>query len=362
MHHIGFTIVGFGTIAKTHLVALRTLPIIKRLPVTPVLDSLVTRRPETLAEQAKQIGFQFVTDKLETALERGQSQAVSICTPNALHAEQVKTAMNFNQALYCEKPVTESAEQTAKLLATVPAHYPQQLAFTFRYHPAVMRIRECLKEGMIGDVLQCNIAYMRSGYLNADRPFSWRLSDELSGGGAITDIGVHALDLVRHWFGNYKHVEGRTHTFVKNRPISMHSSEQVEVNVDDWASMHIETETGVRGSIEVSRIAYGSDAFRIHIVGTKGSMTCDLEKDRMPDVHLISGAVPSLPIPDSLELLPDEKATLGVFQDSHFAALHHFILRMTGDNRWADIAPTLSDGYTVERWVDKVIASSKQTD
>ncbi|WP_028545439.1 Gfo/Idh/MocA family protein [Paenibacillus taiwanensis] len=357
MNKLVFTIVGFGAIAKTHLVALRTMPIIKSLPVTPVLDTLVTRRPDVLREQAEQIGFRHVTSHLQEALTAGTSQAISICTPNAMHAEQVRLAVSNQLAIYCEKPVTESAANTASLLKDVPVDYPQQLAFVFRYHPAIMRVRAWLQERIIGDVLQCKISYMRSSYLNANRPVSWRLSDTMSGGGAITDIGVHALDLIRHLFGEYKYVEGKTHTFVPRRPTAAGSSEMTSVHVDDWATMTYETEQGVRGQVEVSRIAWGADEFRLDIVGTKGSIICDLERDTQPTLHLISGSSPALPVPDAVELLPDEKATMGVFQDSHFAALHHFVLRHAGDMRWTEITPTLADGYAVERWIDHIIAS-----
>ncbi|WP_195570719.1 Gfo/Idh/MocA family protein [Paenibacillus sp. 1001270B_150601_E10] len=358
MNTLGFTIVGFGTIAKTHMVALRTLPIIKKLPLTPVLDTLVTRRTDELSDQAKQIGFSFVTADLEEALLRDHTQAVSICTPNALHAEQVRAAVKHNKAIYCEKPVTESGERTKALLQDVPSTYPAQLAFVFRYHPAVMHIREWLKEGLIGEVLQCKVTYLRSGYLNAARPVSWRLSDSMSGGGAITDIGVHALDLVRHLFGDIASIDGKTHTFVPERPSAAGASDHVSIKVDDWATMTFETAKGVLGQVEVSRIAFGSDAFRIEVVGSKGSMTADLEKDKLPQLHLLAGGIPVLPVPKEIELLPDEKATLGVFQDSHTAALHHFVLRQAGDTRWNDLTPTLQDGCAVELLVDQIIARS----
>lgn len=359
MNTLGFTIVGFGNIAKTHMTALRTLPIIKQLPVTPVLNTLVTRRPEQTLEQARQIGFAHVTSSLEEALQYDGTEAISICTPNALHAEQVRLAVQYNQAIYCEKPVTESAASTAQLVPDVPSTLTQQLAFVYRYHPAVMRIKAWLNEGIIGDVLQCRLAYLRSGYLSDVRPYSWRVNDSLSGGGAIIDLGVHALDLLRHWFGELKNIEGSTETFIKSRRAGNGTDERVAVYVDDWAMMNYETVQGVQGIVEVSRIAYGDDAFRVHIIGTKGSITCNLETDKKPQLHLVNGRHESVPEPDSLSLLPDEKTTMGIFQDSHFASLHHFILRHNGDQRWNELAPTLEDGLVVERLVDHVIQSSE---
>lgn len=112
MQKLGFSIVGFGTIAKTHMIALRTLPIVKPLPVELYLHALVTRRPEEVGAQARRIGFAHITNSLEEALQIEGSDAVSICTPNALHADQVRTAVARRQAVYCEKPVTDNAEAT----------------------------------------------------------------------------------------------------------------------------------------------------------------------------------------------------------------------------------------------------------
>jgi predicted dehydrogenase len=357
LNAIRFAIFGFGTIAKTHMTALRALPVIKKTPAVPVLDTLVTRNPEAHRQQAEAIGFRIVTASAEEAAADEAINVIDICTPNANHFEDAALAFRHGKSVYCEKPVTDTYERS-KALLDVKAGYPaglEQLAFTFRYHPAVMRIREWLKQGIIGDVLQCKISYRRSGYLNPARPVSWRLESGMSGGGAISDLGVHALDLVRHWFGELTEVSGQTNTFVGKRPSASDPSTIVEVDVDDWALMLFTTGSGVKGTVEMSRIAFGSDAFDIQIVGSKGSITCDLEKQAVPAVHLLSGAVPALPSPASLTLLPDEKATMGFAVDTHFAALHHFILRYADGDGFPGLAPSMDDGVNVEYWIDRVL-------
>ncbi|MNJ53014.1 hypothetical protein D3C77_483860 [compost metagenome] len=126
------------------------------------------------------------------------------------------------------------------------------------------------------------------------------------------------------------------------------------IKVDDWAAINYETVTGVRGMVEVSRIAWGSDAFSVQIVGTRGSIIMDLEKDTYPQVQLLRGALNHFPEPAGLKLLPDAKATMGVFVDSHFAALHHFMHRIVGNDEFQGLAPTLGDALRVEKYVDQV--------
>ncbi|GAA0137260.1 hypothetical protein YSY43_41010 [Paenibacillus sp. YSY-4.3] len=354
MKKIPFVLHGFGTIAKTHIVALRTLPVLKKTPFVPVLDTLVTRQPDLHKEQALAMGFEHITDNIMEAVSRESVAAVSVCTPNALHPESIRAAGKAGKALYCEKPIADNYNESAQAADEYPEPLTAQVALMFRYHPAVQRTAELLRRQSIGQVLQCKISYLRSGYLDQERPFSWRVSSELSGGGAITDIGVHALDLICHWFGDLARIGGTTETFVNERRTESGSGRKVAIQVDDWAFMNFETVTGVRGMVEVSRIAWGSDAFAVQIVGTEGSIVMDLEKDVFPQVHLLRGALTHMPEPASLKLLPDAKATMGVFVDSHFAALHHFMLRLTGDDEFAELAPTLADALRVEKYVDQV--------
>lgn len=354
MKKIPFVLHGFGTIARTHIVALRTLPVIKKTSFVPVLDTLVTREPDLHKEQAYAMGFEHITDSLEEALGRESVAAVSVCTPNALHPQSIHLAGKAGKALYCEKPIADNYQESERAAEGFPSRLTAQVALVFRYHPAVQRTSELLRRRAIGEVLQCKISYLRSGYLDQERPFSWRVSRELSGGGAITDIGVHALDLVCHWFGDLARIDGTTETFISERRAEPGSERKVDIEVDDWAAMNYETVTGVRGSVEVSRIAWGSDAFAIQIVGTDGSLIMDLEKDAYPKVHLLRGGLSHLPEPDGLKLLPDAKATMGLFVDSHFAALHHFMLRYIGHDEFQGLTPTLDDALRVEKYVDQV--------
>lgn len=360
MKPIRFAFVGLGNIAKTHIVALRAMPVVKKLPFVPILDTLVTRNPELNREQAHAIGFRNVVSSVDEALQTGDIDVVDICTPNAMHFDEAIKASQAGKAIYLEKPLTETYDRSKQLVGSISSSLTRQVALVYRYHPAVMRIRAALAENLIGDVLQCKIRYMRSGYLNAARPVSWRLETGLSGGGAITDLGVHILDMFQHWFGEIIDVHGQTNTFVKQRPSAGGNGELVRMTVDDWALMHVTTASGVQGVAEVSRIAWGADALDVEIVGTKGSIVCDLEKEYILTVKLLDGSSPKLPVPAELVLVPDDKSTMGMSLDSHFGALNHFLHRIAGEDRWEGIAPSFEDCLKTEEWIERVIQQNKR--
>ncbi|WP_438448382.1 Gfo/Idh/MocA family protein [Gorillibacterium sp. sgz5001074] len=358
MNEIRFAFVGFGNIAKTHMVALKSMPIIKNLPFVPVLDTLVTRNPEVNQEQAYAIGFKKVVATVEEALTAGDFQVVDICTPNANHPDAFFPALHAGKSIYCEKPLADRYDRSRAMseAAEDGSGRRHQVALVYRYHPAVLRIKEIIRQGLIGNVLQCRCSYRRSGYLDAARPVSWRLDERQSGGGAISDLGIHVLDLLKHLFGEILEVDGTLRTHVRQRPASDSSGKLVDVHVDDWAGIEIIHRNGVRCTAEVSRIAWGLEAFQIDVIGTNGSVTCDLEKEYVPRIKLLDGSAPAVPSPAELSLSTDEKTTMGMAVDTHFAALHHYLLRVTGTDPYGTgLAPTLKDALEAEYWIDQLL-------
>lgn len=358
MKTIRFAIVGFGNIAKTHIVALKALPVLKKLPYLLVIDTLVTRNPEGNRIQAEAAGFAHVTDSLEEALASRKIDVVDICTPNAMHLEAAEAAEKAGKAIYCEKPLTDRFIHSERLVELSRNGAVHQVALVYRYHPAVLRIREALKTGLLGEVLQCRCSYRRSGYLDASRPVSWRLNESMSGGGAISDLGVHVLDLLYHLFGEIDQADGQLRTFVKKRPLLQGGSESADISVDDWALMNVSHCSGVQATAEVSRIAWGSEAFQLDIVGSKGSVSVDLEKEYVPRFKLLDGSVPPVPQPTTLVLSTDDKSTLGMSVDCHLGALNHYLHRLAGADQWEkDLSPSLEDCLRAERWIEQVLAA-----
>ena len=60
--------------------------------------------------------------------------------------------------------------------------------------------------------------YHRSSYIEADKPMSWRLQREVTGGGALFDLGSHILDLLYFVLGEFDSVSGTLDTLIKERP------------------------------------------------------------------------------------------------------------------------------------------------
>jgi predicted dehydrogenase len=138
--------------------------------------------------------------------------------------------------VYCEKPLALNGEEARQIAAAAEKQGVQVgLTFNFRFVPALMRARRLIEEGLLGEVYSFRAEYLHTGYQDPARPMSWRMRRELSGGGALVDLGSHVIDLVRHLLGEFASVRAVMHTYIDRRPAHRGSGESVPVTVDDAA-------------------------------------------------------------------------------------------------------------------------------
>jgi len=184
---INYGLAGLGTIAKTHLLGLRNLPLLN-VPVrfTVDLKALYSTHPEENLEIAKSCGFSEVVDSMEKLVHIEELDVVDICTPNFLHCQQASLAAQAGKHIYCEKPL---------------ANIINQVAFVMRFNPAVAAAHAAIKQGVIGRPYAFRGELLHSSYLTAEKTMTWRLEKDKSGGGALADLGIHLIDLVRFLLG-----------------------------------------------------------------------------------------------------------------------------------------------------------------
>jgi predicted dehydrogenase len=120
--------------------------------------------------------------------------------------------------------------------------------------------------------------YLHAGYLDPQRPITWRLDRNKGGGGALVDLGSHVIDLLRFLVGDFTEVTAQTETFIRERPLAKDPSKMAPVEVDDVVVMTVRTAGGAVGTVEASRFATGAnDELRFEIHGEKGALRFNLE-------------------------------------------------------------------------------------
>jgi predicted dehydrogenase len=190
-------IIGFGAVAQHgHLPAYASLG---EAGIVAVVDPAAERRAvarETLPEAAV---FAAVAELAGVELD-----FVDICTPPAMHGEQILNGLWHGWHVLCEKPLLldstklKEARSLARerCLALVPMH-------NWKFAPIIRRATELLRSGIVGPLRTVKLETLRKQECAAADPalVNWRRDPTISGGGILVDHGWHALYLVSHWFG-----------------------------------------------------------------------------------------------------------------------------------------------------------------
>jgi predicted dehydrogenase len=178
---------GSGWIQKMHARAVQDHP-------EGVLVAATNWREPSLRALADAFGIPRVTTSWYDLVHDEEVDAVVIATPNALHAEQAIACLHAGKHVLVEKPMAMSvAECDAMISAARDAGGSLMVAHCWRFHPAVVAVREAVRRGELGRIVKTH-GY---GIHQEWGPSGWFTQRALAGGGALIDMGVHAIDTAR---------------------------------------------------------------------------------------------------------------------------------------------------------------------
>jgi predicted dehydrogenase len=267
-------LVGYGDVGRIHALCWKSLPFYYPGDSWRVeIVGVATRREETAAAAAREIGCSFLATDIDELVTNPDVDLVDCVTPDRLHASVSIAALRAGKHVYCEKPMAKTVEEAAAMLdAARTSGRVNAVALPVRFAPAVLRARQLVDEGLLGRAISFRTWLLHSGYVDPDRPMSWRLDADVAAGGALFDLGVHNIDLIRFLVGEFTSVTARVETVVPERPVEPGSKEKRSVEVDDLSLAVAELEGGAVGSLEFSRVATGiTDGPLLEVHGTDGA-------------------------------------------------------------------------------------------
>ena len=371
MRRLGIGMVGYGFMGKTHTHGYKSIPMFYDPPPCEIdLVGVCTAHADTAQAAARHGGYGFATTDLSELLHREDIDIIDCCTPNDSHRDVCVAALEAGKHVYCDKPLALNLVQAREIVrAAEESAGVGQVTFNYRFVPAIMRARQLIDDGRIGRVFHFRGVYMHSGYVDPARPMTWRQDKQVSGAGALYDLGSHIVDLMRHLLGDYASVAASLETFINERPAAKGSSEMVQVEVDDWCLLNVRMESGAVGTIEASRFATGSgDGLGFEIYGEKGALGFDLTQPNY--LRFYDSQAPGSPIggekgythidcahrypPPAAQLASG--ATLGWFR-IHMACLHAFLQAIVEGR---EPSPSLRDGAVTQAVLEAALQSDRQ--
>lgn len=220
------------------------------------------------------IGRSF-SDYRRMLAELPEIDAVSVCTPNALHAEHAVAALEAGKHVMVEKPMATRAADARRMLDAARASGRQLVVgFQHRFDPKVRMIRRHVEAGAFGRIL-----YVRAQALRRRGIPSWGHfgNKELQGGGPLIDVGVHVLEAAHYIVGSPRPLaaSGGTFTFLGDKPCSAEAPwgpwDHRRHGVEDLAVGMVRLDGGTMMTIESSFAAHiEKDVWNIQIMGERG--------------------------------------------------------------------------------------------
>lgn len=221
---------------------------------------LVYSRSEDRARTfAEEYGIPQHTTDLEAAASAPDIDAVIIGVPNHLHEQVVLAAAKAGKAVLCTKPLGRNAAEALRMLEAVEQAgvfhaYLEDLVYT----PKTLKALRSVRGGAIGDVL-----WVRSRETHPGPHSDWFWNKELSGGGAIIDMGCHCIEIARNFIGK------------DIRPVEVVCWADTQVHpieAEDHAVGMVRYENGAIGQFEVSWAFRGGMDLRDEVAGTEGTV------------------------------------------------------------------------------------------
>ena len=268
-------LIGTGFMGKAHVFGFAAAPRVFDLAYDLDLHTVADVTPEAAARAAAAFGFAHATTRWQDIVENPEIDLVSITAPNALHKEMALAAIKAGKHVYCEKPLAPLAQDADEMaLAAEAAGVKTQVGFNYLRNPMLGLAREMIAAGELGEIRGYRGIHCEDYMADAHGPFTFR--HDPAGGGALADIGSHALATAEYLCGPITRVMGDCVPMIGSRPDGKGGSRAVEV--DDLGRAFLRFENGATGSIEGNWIATGRKMQHdFEIYGTKGALAFSQE-------------------------------------------------------------------------------------
>jgi len=180
--------------------------------------------------------FSSIDDLLNTNLD-----ALIVCLTNDVAPEVTKIALNSGIHVFCEKPPGRNLDDIVSVMKIEEAKKDLVLMYGFnhRYHDSVKDALKLVKSGKYGKIINLRGVYGKSKIVTFNQS-DWRTKREIAGGGVLLDQGIHMVDLMRLFAGEFEDV----HSFISNK--------FWEYNVEDNAYAIMKTKDGIVGMLNSS--------------------------------------------------------------------------------------------------------------
>jgi predicted dehydrogenase len=183
-----------------------------------------------------------------------------VCLTNDIAPEVTIAALEAGLHVFCEKPPGKNVSDIIRVIGVEKLNPDLKLMYGFnhRYHNSVQDALKLVLSGELGKVINIRGVYGKAKLITFNQP-DWRTKREVSGGGVLLDQGIHMVDLMRLFGGNFKEVN----SFISNNHWGY--------DVEDNAYALMRTDSGIVAMLNSSATQW-RHRFHLDINLEKGSV------------------------------------------------------------------------------------------
>lgn len=344
MAKLRFGIVGAGMISRISC---------RDIAAHPEVEIVAAADPsgERLEDLASRYGISRTYADAAALFDDAEVDAVYIAVPNAFHAEMARQALAANKHTILDKPFAMNITQAQSVAEAARAtDRVFMVGMNQRFERTTQKMKKLVQSGALGDVYHAKAYWRRRSGI--PRLGSWFTHREVSGGGALLDIGIHMLDAALYMMGNFRPVTvtGATYTRFGNRGLGEGgwgaSEREFEgFDVDDFATALIRLEGDVTVTLDASWALLQEDGNRmeVELYGTEAGGAA--YGDRLVKMGEGPGEYVVIQSPSVPELIYP-----------HMSRFHNFINTILGTEQ---PCVTLDESLAVQRILDGIYESQR---
>lgn len=306
---------------------------------------------------ARKFAIPRVLNDYRELIEYAEVDAVLVASPDDMHYPMAMAVIEAGKHLLCEKPSAVRADLAREMYEKAQSRgIIHQVMYTFRWAPEMQYLRQLVENGTLGKVYHGQVRYLSQWGLGGD--YNWRY-DRQRANGALGDLGSHAIDLARVFFGEITRVAARVATYV-DRP----GADGGPLDpANDAAVLLLEFFSGAQAALQVSAVAHSADlqVIDVELHGALGSLSATLPWQRGAVITGVQGMgrpAQPLPVPEAL--------WCGVPQTEDYMERFVGLLQRAsiGDRLFVDSIlagrlpqPNLYDGWKAQQVVDAALSA-----
>jgi UDP-N-acetylglucosamine 3-dehydrogenase len=207
MTKINLGLIGLGYLGKYHL---RTCLGLESANVVAVAD--LSKRSLKLA---KEMGVKQTFTDYNQLLKQPTIDAVIISLPTHLHAPCAISAAEMGKHVFLEKPLARNPLEGKDIISSAKKNAVKlMIGYPSRFNSGYLDLKKKMENGILGEIQTAHAtnisagAFMHRGEIGIPKPVpDWWLKKELTGGGALMDLGSHMINLARWYFGEVVNIK-----------------------------------------------------------------------------------------------------------------------------------------------------------